>query len=225
MTDEETRLKQGWLNDANPWTLTASGAKLYFLNPEFEQINVADIVHHLSNICRFTGATKHFYSVAQHSLLVAQLIKDVLDDEGVDSESSEYWDQLLAALLHEAEETYVNDISGPLKVVIRGKYNWIAVGIRRKAFEKYGVDWEYHNKTLKDADALAMQIARFYLMPDHPDWPKLPVNEMIYGQPEFMDPITARETFSESIRLAIEKRNLFRREEAANLPEPEPEAS
>ncbi len=34
----------------------------------------AEIARQLSRICRYAGATPHFYSVARHSLLVAELV-------------------------------------------------------------------------------------------------------------------------------------------------------
>lgn len=151
------------------WTLTASGLKLVYLRPEIESICLPDIAYHLSQLCRFTGATTQFYSVAQHSVLVGSLAKQILDDEGVSNQTVEYWDQILAALLHDAEEAYINDLASPLKACMRGKYAWIATGIQRKIFERYGIDWAYHNSTVKAADNKAVLIERYYLMPDHPE--------------------------------------------------------
>jgi hypothetical protein len=45
---------------------TFSGIKFPILEPQKECLSIVDIAHHLSNICRFTGATKFHYSVAQH---------------------------------------------------------------------------------------------------------------------------------------------------------------
>lgn len=206
------------------WMITASGRKLLFLNPATHAISLMDIAHHLSNVCRFTGAVSQFYSVAQHSVFVGQLVKTALDDEGVDRESVEYWDQILAGLLHDAEEAYVNDLSSPLKACIRGKYKWIAVGIRRCIFEKFGIDWEYDNKTVKDADNIAIMVERFYFMPPHDDWPKVAKSDMLYGQPNYQDPVRARQIFSDTLRYALMQRDLFRKEEEKG-PEPSPEAA
>lgn len=200
-------------NDADPWMLTASGCKLYFLHPDPLALNLADVAHHCGNLCRFTGAMSQFYSVAQHNVMVGQLVKQALDDEGVDRESPEYWDQILAALLHDAEEAYTNDLSSPLKVAIRGKYKWIATAIRRLLFEKYGVDWAYYNKTVKDADNIAILIERYYFMPKHQDWPGASIHEMRkYPKPPFMDPITASKNYADTMRYAIMMRNQFRAE-------------
>ncbi|KKL86801.1 hypothetical protein LCGC14_1941060, partial [marine sediment metagenome] len=48
------------------WIQTASGTKVWPLDARVEEILLSDIAHHLSNLCRFTGACRKFYSVAQH---------------------------------------------------------------------------------------------------------------------------------------------------------------
>ena len=68
-----------------------------------DDIDIRDIAHHLSNLCRYTGAGP-FYSVAQHSVLVANYFIDPA--------------ARLAGLLHDAAETYINDIASPLKRAI-----------------------------------------------------------------------------------------------------------
>lgn len=75
----------------NPWDIRV------------EDIRLADIAHHLSNVNRFTGGTPWPYSVAQHSLLVASKIAMV--------------DPLmrLAGLMHDASEAYLNDPASPVK--------------------------------------------------------------------------------------------------------------
>ncbi|HDZ37796.1 MAG TPA: hypothetical protein ENH62_05865 [Marinobacter sp.] len=188
------------------WTLTASGLKLVYLRPEVESICLDDIAQHLSMLCRFTGAVSQFYSVAQHSVFVGALVKQVLDDEGVDR-GVDYWDQILAALLHDAEETYTNDLASPLKSCIRGKYKWIASGIERKVFERYGIDWDYRNALVKACDNKAIIVERFYFMPEHPDWPKVSVEEMEYPKPRLMEHDEAKLIFTNTVRAALKVRN------------------
>jgi 5'-deoxynucleotidase YfbR-like HD superfamily hydrolase len=86
-----------------PWIQTYSGKKFDLLNPTPESISIFDIAHALSNICRYTGHTKEFYSVAQHSVLASVNVppKDAL-----------------AGLLHDATEAYLTDISKPLKMLL-----------------------------------------------------------------------------------------------------------
>lgn len=79
---------------------TYSGIEFYPLDPKKEEINIIDIAHSLSNLCRFTGHCKNFYSVAQHCVLVSQNV----------SKENALW-----GLLHDSSETYINDLARPLK--------------------------------------------------------------------------------------------------------------
>jgi len=81
-----------------------SGRYIDLLNPKPEDIYITDIAHGLSNICRFTGHTKQFYSVAQHSVYTVFLLEDQ--------------ELALQALLHDASEAYLADISTPLKQLL-----------------------------------------------------------------------------------------------------------
>jgi 5'-deoxynucleotidase YfbR-like HD superfamily hydrolase len=58
----------------------------------------------LAKICRFGAQTKHFYSVAQHALLVRRLVLDAGHD-----------DLELIALHHDSHEAFVGDLPTPLK--------------------------------------------------------------------------------------------------------------
>lgn len=71
----------------------------------------------LSFICRFAGNTRVFYSVLQHTLLVADIATAIVRDlraEKLDKNIN-YFEVELMALLHEAMEQAIGDIPGPLK--------------------------------------------------------------------------------------------------------------
>lgn len=78
------------------------GGRFYPLDPRPEEVFIEDIAHHLSLLCRFTGACRKFYSVAQHSVHVSETVPD--------KPGLAMW-----ALLHDAPESYLNDISRPFK--------------------------------------------------------------------------------------------------------------
>lgn len=82
------------------WILTHTGNRFDLLEPEAEMIDPRDIAHSLANLCRFNGHTHEFYSVAQHSCMVADLVPD---------------EHKLAALLHDATKAYLGDMTRPLK--------------------------------------------------------------------------------------------------------------
>ena len=94
---------------ADTWIETYTGVKFDLMKPRTEDVNLADIAHALSMICRYTGHCKQFHSVAQHSVLVARL----LDRE----------DTSIYGLLHDAHEAYIGDISTPLKNCIESNFS------------------------------------------------------------------------------------------------------
>lgn len=82
---------------------TFSGNTFDYANPSVLSISIEDIAHSLSNICRFSGHVKEFYSVAEHSIRVSELC----------SEENKLW-----ALLHDASEAYCSDLPRPFKRMI-----------------------------------------------------------------------------------------------------------
>lgn len=84
--------------------MTFTGKRVDLARINFDDICLKDIAHHLSLICRFGGACRVHYSVAQHSLLVAQLLV-----------ARRRRDLAMWGLLHDAPEAYYGDIVTPLK--------------------------------------------------------------------------------------------------------------
>ncbi len=70
-----------------------------------EDIDIYDIAHSLSMQCRFNGNTKRFYSIAEHSINVSSVLKEM---------GLSYKTQLLG-LLHDASEAYLSDVPSPVK--------------------------------------------------------------------------------------------------------------
>lgn len=106
------------------WIRTFTGKKFYPLDPRPEDIDIEDIAHALSNLCRFAGHSKEFYSVAQHSCLVAMALPPELAIYGI---------------LHDASEAYIVDIPSPLKRYLPG-YKEIENKIMGVIYEKFGLD-------------------------------------------------------------------------------------
>jgi hypothetical protein len=88
------------------WIVTASGIKFPVADNTPAHIRLDDIAHALSRLCRFGGHVREFYSVAQHSVLVGELVR--LRAPG--DRTAYAW-----ALMHDAAEAYLGDVVSPLK--------------------------------------------------------------------------------------------------------------
>lgn len=82
---------------------TYTGRKFWPLDPDSSDVAVEDIAHALSQLCRFTGHTREFYSVAQHSVLASKRLEAVSADHA------------MFGLLHDASEAYLLDLARPVK--------------------------------------------------------------------------------------------------------------
>lgn len=82
---------------------TYTGKYFDLEHPRYQDIDLRDIAYSLSNICRFTGHAGAF-TVAEHSINVSNMFLGPRTR--------------LAALLHDAAEAYVGDISSPLKCLL-----------------------------------------------------------------------------------------------------------
>ena len=86
------------------WIQTFTGRKVDPLNIKASDIAIEDIAHSLALTNRYTGHTPKPYSVAQHSVYVAQ---------------QSWREHSLWGLLHDAPEAYLADISRPVKLGLR----------------------------------------------------------------------------------------------------------
>jgi hypothetical protein len=138
------------------WIQTYSGIAFYPIDPRPEEIHYSDIAHALSMICRFTGHTKKFYSVAQHCVLVSQYC-DPQD--------------ALWGLLHDASEAYMCDVARPVKHMdFMRPYRIQESKLMRVIAQKFGLS-EQEPESVQVADRrLLYTEARDLMNPVHPDW-------------------------------------------------------
>ena len=125
--------------NTNPWIETHSGKKFFFLNPTQDMIDLHDIAHALSQICRYNGHTKRFYSVAEHCVYLAEWT--------LQSGRGKY--AALNALHHDDAEAYIGDITRPLKRSLKIKA--IEENIEEVIARKFGLMCPMPN-WIKDAD-------------------------------------------------------------------------
>lgn len=94
-----------------------------------DDVELSDIAHALSMLCRGGGHLKFFYSVGQHSINCA---REAL---------ARGWSRklALACLLHDASEAYISDIIRPVKVHL-SNYLVIEEQIMNTILKKFGLD-------------------------------------------------------------------------------------
>ena len=93
---------------SRPWIQTGQGFAIDLLDPIPESICLADLAKALANLNRYTGHVGA-YTVAQHSVIVANALRDEGYSAGVQA----------AGLMHDAHEAIVGDVSSPLKRAMR----------------------------------------------------------------------------------------------------------
>lgn len=151
----------------SPFIETFTGESFHPLNPTQGSIWIEDIAHHLSNQCRFSGATRVHYSVAEHSVRVSLLLKEWGEDEDV-----QFW-----GLMHDASEAYLVDLPTPLKQnsAIGEIYRVAEKRLMREICTRFSMnEVQPARVTLADAVLLATEVRD--LMPGEPaHWEKLMV--------------------------------------------------
>ena len=120
--------------EPGPTITLVSGRRFDFLNPHCSDFDIEDIAHGLAHICRYSGQCRAFYSVAEHSILVA-------DNAG---------DFAYEALLHDAAETFIGDVTRPLKQLLL-EYKRIEAAVQDAIIVRFGMDRRFED-TVKHAD-------------------------------------------------------------------------
>lgn len=139
--------------------MTASGRPFWPLEPRLEDIAIEDIAHHLSNLCRFTGAVRFFYSVAQHSVAVSlEMAPHILT-------AGDRW-RGLYGLLHDASEAYLMDIPRPLKRDDQfSAYRTAEARLQRIIYAAFDLDPDDEPSDLKIVDRRMLRTEQRDLMP------------------------------------------------------------
>lgn len=86
--------------ESNVWMSTYTGGRFYPETLTENEYRIEDIAHGLALQCRFGGQSREFYSVAQHSVMVSELVPP---------------EHALWGLLHDASEAYLIDLPRPIK--------------------------------------------------------------------------------------------------------------
>lgn len=175
--------------------ITRSGVRFTPLSPSPDMIEASDIAHALSKINRYGGHTSHFYSVAQHSILLERYIAQIGGTV----------EERLWALLHDAAEAYIGDMPRPTKRMLSG-YEDIEAKIMRAVAIKFGLTGQIP-ASVKEADDRILADEWIALMPKtrHYDPPYRKLGVKI----EQMTWQTARGTFAQRLSDCLAERELF----------------
>ncbi|NJR80428.1 YfbR-like 5'-deoxynucleotidase [Sphingomonas corticis] len=136
-----------------PTILLASGNYFDLLDPAASRFTVGDIAQGLAFTCRFAGQCREFYSVAEHSIHTSQIVPERF---------------ALAALMHDAAEAFIGDVTRPLKSLLPD-YKAIEKEIERVIFERFGLGDLPYSDEVKTADLRMLAAEQAALMPHHDD--------------------------------------------------------
>lgn len=131
--------------------VTPSGRVIDPANPRESDISIDDIAYGLAKEERFDGNTIVPYSVAQHSVHVANFIATMAMADRY-SRYDNWEEEVMAGLLHDATEAYLGDMVSPLKRILpdycelEAKWNGVI-------FRRFNLDPELvHSTAVKTAD-------------------------------------------------------------------------
>lgn len=148
--------------------LLRSGAYLDLADPDCTVIEPIDIAAGLRQ-ARFAAQTRAFYTVAQHSLLVLELIEPLAKEIGGEPGRALRW----CALMHDAAEAFLHDITRPLKIQLPD-YRRIEATFEKRLAGHFGIVWNGpRHKLVKRADLMALAIERRDLLGNSDRWPVL----------------------------------------------------
>ena len=141
------------------WILTHTKKKFYPMEPRMEDVDIKDIGHALSNLCRYAGHVPHHYSVGQHSVHVAEAMEIAGHPPIVQ----------LAGLLHDSPEAYIVDIPAPVKRHLPD-YRKIEDRLWNVIQERFGLQPGTFDEVIKMFDQNVFAAEARDLMGDPEDW-------------------------------------------------------
>jgi hypothetical protein len=175
---------------------TFTGAFFDYANPRVEDIRLEDIAQGLAFSCRFNGQIRRFYSIAEHSVLVRDIVR-----------SWGRFDLAFPALHHDSAEAYLVDVPKPLKPFLGEQYGALTDAVDAVIGSALGVDHRlFHDPVLKDADRLALRIEANWLKPSRGRDQEYGLDGEVPDLPDgwrirCLDPVAARWDFLQAHRL------------------------
>ena len=170
-----------------PYLQTVSGRWVNPFDPDPGQLDGGDIARALANQCRFGGHSRVFYSVAQHSVIVSELV----EQRGGDVED------VFAALMHDATEAYLGDMPHPLKhrSPLGAAFKDAEDHLERALHERFGIKPAVPE--IKRADRALLATERRAFSSEDWHWPELEGVEPLDLELTAWPPDEAARTFAE----------------------------
>lgn len=136
------------------WIQTFTGRQVWPLRMRPEDVDIKDVAHALSMLCRFNGHSLRYYSVAEHSVRVSRALPA---------------DLALWGLLHDAGEAYLSDLPRPVKRQLPefGEYE---DKVLRVVADKYGLIWPMPKEVATADTRLLVTEARDLMLPPPDSW-------------------------------------------------------
>jgi hypothetical protein len=154
---------------SNPrhWMQTYTGRPFRFDDLSDLQLDIRDIARPLSRLPRFGGHTSHPISVAEHSVVVSQILRA--------------WNQpnivQLHGLMHDAHEAFTGDIVAPLKRFLHDTMNFDISSLQdsiqnaiHQAFNIPDLELEIQEVRIHNADLYACKLERNLVMKSSLEW-------------------------------------------------------
>lgn len=164
------------------WIQTYTGKQAYPMDLRQDEIDIYDIAHSLSMQCRYNGHCIKYFSVSEHSVLIARWM--ISNGYPI---SIALW-----ALMHDAPETYLTDVPRPIKPYLIG-YKNAELQIQYAIAEKFCLAMEIP-ESVKDADRRILMDERQQNMAKPPQkWGT--DSEPLGVSLQFWDPPTAENQF------------------------------
>ena len=141
---------------SDPYITTFTGKKFYIKRPSVEMLCIEDIAHALSMQCRYNGHCPYYMSVAEHSVIMSELVPE---------------EHALWGLLHDASECYIPDVPRPLKAVLTN-LDAFEDKILKVVATKYGLPWPMPESVHKIDSQYVGTEARLLWKDAVPEWTK-----------------------------------------------------
>ncbi len=202
MTPKEILAQVSRPEQWNGKIITHSGKAFSPLYPRVEDVDLNDIAWSLAHTLRYKGHIQPAVSVAEHSILVKDIIERLWPESGM----------AVCGLLHDACEAYTQDIPSPIRrmAFIKREGFFLPWGefddlVNAVICQKIGIDpADLASPEVKAADLLAAAIEKrdSQNFKDAPSWGLPPIpNELAGLGLQFWEPIVAAQKISGQFHL------------------------